>query len=79
MLAIFQAFWQRLCPKKHYEIVGHFDKQGSTYVIWRNSQGISFTDKVENLVNMRAFLLRLSTKDAFLLGYLLGTVHEKMH
>lgn len=62
---------------KRAKILGHFDKQSTTYLIWRDPHGKIFSEKVITLAKHKTFLRQLSNKDAFLFGYLLGAEHEK--
>lgn len=61
----------------HSEIVGHFDKESSTYVMWRNLNGYIFSEQITTLTKRKYFLKQFSKKDIFLLGYLLGSEHER--
>lgn len=63
---------------KKATILGHFDKQSCTYLIWRDPAGRTCSEKVVTLAKHRTFLKHLSNDDAFLFGYLLGSEHERI-
>lgn len=61
----------------HGRIIGHFDQHFTTYVIWEDNLGIH-SQSVTRLASDKSFIHKLSKEDAFLLGYLLGSTHERM-
>ena len=74
---LFSFFTSFTLKKTSPEILSHFDKNSSTYVIWRDKRGAVFSESVETLSKKNYVLEQFSIKDAFLLGYLLGAAHEK--
>lgn len=58
-------------------IIGHFDKNTSTYLIWQDRWGQIFCESIFVLAKKRNFWKRFSKKDIFLFGCLVGAEQEK--
>lgn len=71
MFDVITRFWD------HARIIGHFDKNASTYLIWQNHRGETFCETILALAKKRSFWKQLSKKDAFLFGCLVGAEQEK--
>lgn len=71
MFDVITRFWVNA------RIVGHFDKNASTYLIWQNRQGNTFYEPILSLAKQKAFWKKLSKQDAFLFGCLVGAEQEK--
>lgn len=71
MMNVVTRFWGRT------RIVGHFDKNAITYLIWKNRRGEVYSDAILSLAKEKSFWKRLSKQDAFLFGCLLGAEQEK--
>lgn len=72
MIGAITRFWD------HAHIIGHFDKNASTYLIWKNRRGEIFHEAILTLAKKGNFWKQLSKRDAFLFGYLLGAEQEKL-
>ncbi|MFO1259033.1 MAG: hypothetical protein U1E78_11580 [Gammaproteobacteria bacterium] len=60
-----------LSPKK--AISGHFEKEGQTFVTLTDSEGNTQIESIRQMSKNKSMMSNLSTKDAYLMGYLYGT------
>src|SRR5689334_7837509 len=68
---------ERMLPPQYF-LVSHFCKGNTTLVVFMDRHGDSFVHEVSEIGRHKAFINRLSPRDAYLLGYLLANEEEKM-
>lgn len=79
-LFIFLKWINRVLAQKSgspYKIVGHFERHAATFILWKDQKGLLRSEKIQYLAQTKRFVKRLSSQDAFLLGYLFAQHHEK--